>query len=65
MTEKTKYLIDKLKESRSLHLSEYRELIEGYTKESASYAASLALSEKKRVYGDSVFIRGLIEITNI
>ena len=65
MTEKTKYLIDKLKESRSLHLSEYRELIEGYTKESASYAASLALSEKKRVYGDSVFIRGLIEISNI
>ena len=65
MTEKTKILIDKLKESRSLHLSEYKELIEGYSKESASYAAALALAEKKRVYGNGVFIRGLIEISNI
>ena len=65
MTENTRKLIDTLKEKRTLTESEYLNLVEGYTPETADYAASLALSEKKRVYGDSVFIRGLIEISNI
>ena len=65
MTENTKLLIDTLKEKRTLTESECLNLVEGYTPEAADYAASLALSEKKRVYGDSVFIRGLIEISNI
>lgn len=65
MTENTRILIDTLKEKRTLTESEYLNLVEGYTPEAADYAASLALSEKKRVYGDSVFIRGLIEISNI
>ena len=65
MTENTRKLIDTLKEKKTLAESEYLNLVEGYTPEAADYAASLALSEKKRVYGDSVFIRGLIEISNI
>ena len=65
MTEITKRLIDTLKDKRSLTEEEYLTLVEGYTPEAASYAASLALSEKQRIYGDSVFIRGLIEISNV
>lgn len=65
MTENTKILIDTLAKERTLTENRYLQLIEGYTPEAADYAASLALSEKKRVYGDSVFIRGLIEISNI
>ena len=65
MTEKTKTLIDKLKVDRTLSLEEYRLIIEGYTPESAKYAADLALAAKKEVYGDDVYIRGLIEISNI
>ena len=45
--------------------AEYLQLVEGYTPEAATYAAGLALAEKKAVYGDGVFIRGLIEISNI
>ncbi len=62
---RTKELIDKLKRDRTLSESEYRYIIENRTREMAEYAASLALEEKERYYGKSVFIRGLIEISNI
>ncbi len=65
MTENTKKLIDTLRKNRTLKASEYKELIEGYNPEAAKYIAALALSEKKRAYGNTVFIRGLIEISNI
>ena len=65
MTEKTKALINKLVENHSLKVEEYKELIEGYTPESAAYIARLALCEKEKAYGKAVFIRGLIEISNI
>ncbi|MBE6714955.1 MAG: hypothetical protein E7575_06735 [Ruminococcaceae bacterium] len=62
---RTKGLIDKLKRDRALSESEYRYIIENRTGEIAEYAASIALEEKERYYGKSVFIRGLIEISNI
>ncbi len=57
------FLLDKLNRQKCLTLSEYEQLIEGFCPESADYAKVLA--EQENVYGKSVFIRGLIEISNI
>lgn len=65
MTENIRSLINTLVENHTLKADEYRELIEGYSPEAAEYAARLALSAKEEVYGKAVFIRGLIEISNI
>ncbi|MBR6676784.1 MAG: [Clostridia bacterium] len=65
MTEYTKSLINTLEKNRTLTESEYLSLIDGYTPDAAKYAGELALKAKKAFYGDAVFIRGLIEISNI
>lgn len=64
MSERIKHLIDKLDKNKSLLLDEYREILEKYTAEDVEYAKELAVDIRKRVYGNSVYIRGLIEITN-
>ena len=58
-------LIKKLAAERRLTLDEYKALIEGYNEENANLLASLAVAERKKHYSNSVFIRGLIEISNI
>ena len=58
-------LIRKLQETRHLEEGEYAELIRQRTPESARLLADLAVAERKRIYGNDVFIRGLIEFTNI
>ncbi len=58
-------LVDKLKQHKELTLEEYRILIEGYNTEIAEYAAKEAVKVRKQIYGNKVFIRGLIEISNI
>lgn len=58
-------LISRLEREHSLTESEYRQLVEGYTPELAEYAASRADRVRRQVYGDAVFVRGLIEISNI
>ena len=58
-------LIRKLQETRHLEEAEYAELIRQRTPESARLLADLAVVERKRIYGNDVFIRGLIEFTNI
>lgn len=58
-------LIERLAKERRLGTDEYRRLIEGMTPEAAEHAASLALEKKREIYGDKVYIRGLIEIGNI
>lgn len=62
---KTKTLIDKLAEYHKLSLDEYEYIISNHTDEDATYAASLALDIKRSVYGNDVFLRGLIEISSI
>ena len=57
-------LIDQLALTHSLTLDEYQALIEGHTEELAAYAADLACRVRRKIYGNSVFIRGLIEISN-
>ena len=58
-------LLDKLSKSNSLEIEEYKFLIENYNAETADYASALAVKKRKEIYGNSVFIRGLIEISNI
>ena len=58
-------LIDRLASEHRLELQEYRYLIDHRTPEAAEYLASLAVQARKAIYGNSVFIRGLIEVSNI
>ena len=60
-----KLTIEKLIQTKSLSTEEYQFLIESFSKESLEYIAPLALKEKQKAYGDSIYIRGLIEISNI
>lgn len=62
---KIKNLLEKLNKNRSLTLLEYEQLISGYSKEAAEYAAALAVENRKRVYGTDIYIRGLIEVSNV
>lgn len=65
MTERIKNIINKLDETHSLELSEYIELIEQRTPEIAEILASIAVAKRTEIYGKTVFIRGLIEVSNI
>lgn len=58
-------LVEKLITEHKLTLEEYEYLIEKRDRESATYLASEAVRIRKEIYGDSVYIRGLIEISNI
>ena len=57
-------LIDKLSDTHTLSAEEYRILIERHDSEDAQYLADKAKAEKEKHYGNVVFIRGLIEISN-
>ena len=58
-------LIDRLSKEHRLTLGEYRFLIENRSPKAAAHLAELAVEARKAVYGSTVFIRGLIEISNI
>ena len=58
-------LIEKLEKERSLSLEEYKILIDGRNEEYASLLAEKAVRIRKEIYGNDVYIRGLIEISNI
>lgn len=58
-------LVERLGAEHTLDTSEYRLLIEHRTPEVAEYAAKLAVEARTAVYQNKVFIRGLIEISNI
>ena len=58
-------LINKLATEHSLTLAEYKLLVESYNEENARELAELAVAERKKYYSNTVFIRGLIEISNV
>ena len=58
-------LIDKLASAHSLEIGEYLEIIKNATADDAAYLAEKARFEKEKHYGKEVFIRGLIEVSNI
>ena len=57
--------VSKLIRDNSLTLEEYRELICGYNEETAAILREEAVRLRKEIYGNTVYIRGLIEISNI
>ena len=65
MEDRVKNLIDRLYCGDQLEIKEYKGLVEGYTQENAAYAREKAVKVRKRWYGNKIFIRGLIELTNI
>ena len=65
MTEKMFELIERLERENSLSLEEYKYLIDNRDDESACLLREKADKARRRVYGNKVFIRGLIEISNI
>ncbi|MBO4694151.1 MAG: [FeFe] hydrogenase H-cluster radical SAM maturase HydE [Clostridia bacterium] len=58
-------LIDRLADTRHLSLREWETLVDSFNADIASYAANKALTLRKAVYGNDVYIRGLVEISNI
>ncbi len=58
-------LIDKLCADHSLSLAEYEFLIANRTPEAARLLSERAAAVRKSIYGNTVYIRGLIEISNI
>lgn len=65
MRESLRKAIEKLSRRHSLSLPEYEFLIRERTPEAAELLAALALKERERVYRNAVYVRGLIEISNI
>lgn len=57
-------LIEKLEKESSLSLEEYQFLIENRNEEAAKILREKADKKRKEIYGNTVFIRGLIEISN-
>lgn len=58
-------LIDKLETTHSLEIEEYEYLITNRNLEATKYLTNKAITTRKQIYGNSVYIRGLIEISNI
>ena len=58
-------LIEKLEKNHSLALDEYQYLIDHRTEESAALLREKADAVRRSVYGNAVFIRGLIEVSSI
>ena len=65
MDNKLSHLIDTLAGRHSLPISDYEYLIHNRCEEAAERLAALARLQCQQVYGNRVFIRGLIEVSNI
>ena len=59
-----KKLIDKLHQEQMLSAEEFRTLLANRSEETDLYARELADQVRQRVYGDAIYVRGLIEFTN-
>lgn len=57
-------LIDKLAETHDLTDTELQALIEGQSPEAAALLAEKADRTRRQIYGNRVYVRGLIEMTN-
>lgn len=65
MSERINELIEQLAATHCLTLDEYQYLIENRSEETAELLAAYAVKTRQRIYGNAVFVRGLIEIGNI
>ena len=58
-------IIERLESSRSLSIEEYEFLLDNRSPEAAVILREKADKAKKGIYSNAIFIRGLIEISNI
>ncbi|MBR4720901.1 MAG: [Clostridia bacterium] len=58
-------IIDKLNSGKGATLLEYACLLDNMNEETAEYAKEKAVLARKRIYGNKIFVRGLIEMSNI
>ena len=58
-------LIRRLSETHSLNVDEYERLITGRDEESAKILRALSVRVRREIYGNDIYIRGLIEVSNI
>lgn len=58
-------IIQRLSENHCLEADEYEALVVSFDEESASLLQEYAVKQRKEIYGNSVYVRGLIEISNI
>ena len=65
MDNRSELLIERLIEHHSLSVEEYAYLIANRCDEAAERLANAAVGVRKSLYGNKVFVRGLIEISNI
>lgn len=59
-----KQLIDKLEKKRTLSKIEFTNLIENISEENSKYLFERSVETAKKYFGNSIYIRGLIEFTN-
>ncbi len=57
--------IDKLNAERKLAFDEWKELLSAWTPEEQEYAAVLARGIARKKFGSQVFVRGIVEFSNI
>ncbi len=57
-------LLLQLNQAHALSAAQYRFLLDARTAEDEAFAKTLAVRVRKQMYGDAVFVRGLIEISN-
>ena len=65
MNGRTRDLIERLAREHHLAEDEYAELVEARDDEAAALLSERAVAVRRAIYGDAVFTRGLIEISNI
>ena len=65
MNEKLLKIGQKLIDTGKLETNEYKYLIDNRNEEITEFLKNEAVKKRKEVYGNTVFIRGLIEISNI
>ena len=65
MNERLEELIGRLEREHSLSLDEYQYLIENRCEETAALLAEKAVRVRQAIYGRDVYVRGLIEFSNI
>ena len=58
-------LLEELAERHELERDGYQALLAAYSPELAARAAELAVPQRKAVYGNAVFVRGLIELSSV
>lgn len=64
MNERVKELIERLVTKHSIAQNEYQYLIENRSDEAVKLLAEYAVKTRREIYGNTVFVRGLIEIGN-